>query len=47
MQGRGGEDGLRVSCMANNSKWEEGAGESTILVISCLVHERGEVKVGM
>ena len=33
--------------MANNFKGEEGAGEYTTLVVSCLVHERGEVKVGM
>ena len=33
--------------MANNSKGEEGAGESPILMVSCLVRERGEVKVGM
>ena len=47
LQGRGGEDGLRVSFMANNSKGEEGADESTVLVVSCLVRKRGEVKVGM
>ena len=33
--------------MANNFKREEGAGESIIHVVSCLVCERGEVKVGM
>ena len=33
--------------MANNFKGVEGAGESTILVVSCLVLERGEVKIGM
>ena len=33
--------------MANHFKGEEGAGESPILVISCPVRERGEVKVGM
>ena len=33
--------------MANNFKGEEGAGKSTILVVSCPVRERGEVKVGM
>ena len=47
LQGRGGEDRLRVSCMANNSKEEEGADESSILVVSCLVRKRGEVKVRM
>ena len=47
MQGRGGEDGLRVSFMANNSKGEEGADESTILVVSCLVRKRVDVKVRM
>ena len=30
-----------------NFKEEEGAGESTILVVTCLVCKRGEVKVGM
>ena len=33
--------------MANNFKVEKGADESTILVVSCPVRERGEVKVGM
>ena len=33
--------------MADNFKGEERAGESPILVISCPVRQRGEVKVGM